>query len=403
MANQYHDELGRFCSRNEMGEAVDRLFEALRNAPTGAEADQASEQWFSLKSEYEAILAKPEPAEEKLEAFLKGEPTRKEVNDWDRAQMLLLLDKREGREARDQMRKLLDETDFSDLPPARAAELFGSTKLSLEEKYEIASRTKNGLAMLLKVEPGYVADGGEHEQQLLTQISAESKYNTNEAWVILAQRSVLVETRRKIIDAARDERYYGGLTLPAVELGKNPSLTKEEAVELLEVVAAHHPSEYEKAQKNLREGGLNLGRARNGYADRGNSDRAKFQTWRLNGFELEEQKAELAAFHAKIAEELPKSQWQNPTALTVLSLDEGTRFKALQARVDANTYGDLDAKYTALGKRVRSRAFKKELYSAREEAKAELRELDQRQRAALDYRYSNEEAARLRAAISQKA
>jgi hypothetical protein len=405
MANQYHDELGRFCSRNEMGEAVDRLFTLTTSAPTEAERAVASEQWFNLKNEYTALLAKPEPAEEKLEAFLNGEAPRQKIDDWDRAQMLLLLDKREGREARESMRKLLDETDFSDLPAARAYELFRSPKLSLEEKYEVALRSDEGLAGLVLVEPDYVLDGGERERALLDQISVEGRsFANNDAWMMIARRGKLAESRRAIIDAAKNEYYYGGYkAFPAAELGKNPNLTKEEAVEVLEVIAAHQPEQYAVAEKSMEEGPVNIKRLLNSYrTSTPNRDYKEFQTWRLNGFELEEQKAELAAFHAKIAAELPNTRWENPSQTTVLGLNEGNHFKALQARVDANAGAELDAQVGQLEKRIRSRAFKKELYHARDEAKRDLSWLHQRQSAAAHYRLDNESAAQLRAALSQK-
>lgn len=405
MANQYHDELGRFCSRNEMGEAVDRLFTLTTSAPTEGERAVASEQWFNLKNEYTALLAKPEPAGEKLEAFLKGEKPRKEIDDWDRAQMLLLLDKREGREARESMRKLLDETDFSDLPPARVYELFRSPKLSLEEKYEVALRSDEGLAGLVLVEPAYVLDGGERERAFLGQIAVDGRsFANNDAWRMLARRGKLAESRRAIIDAAKDEYYYGGYkALPAAELGKNPNLTEVEAVEALEVIAAHQPEQYATAEKSMAEGPIDIKRLLNSYrTDTPNREFKEFQTWRLSGFELEEQKAELAAFHAKIAEELPKTQWENPSQTTLLGLNEGNHFKALQARVDANMGSELDAQANQLEKRIRSRAFKKELYRARDEAKRDLSWLHDRQSAAAHYRFDNERAAQLRAALAQK-
>jgi hypothetical protein len=61
MANQYHDERGRFCSKDEMGGAIERL-SILMSSPTmlPSEREEAREQWFTMKAEYEELLAQPE-------------------------------------------------------------------------------------------------------------------------------------------------------------------------------------------------------------------------------------------------------------------------------------------------------------------------------------------------------
>ena len=55
MANPYHDEAGRFTSKAEMGAAVDRLHHAISLASSTAELNEATEAWFNLRTEYEAL------------------------------------------------------------------------------------------------------------------------------------------------------------------------------------------------------------------------------------------------------------------------------------------------------------------------------------------------------------
>lgn len=60
MANQYHNELGQFCSKNEMGQAIQR-----------AQASGNIETYLSLKSDYEKIQE-----EEKRTDFAEREALR---------------------------------------------------------------------------------------------------------------------------------------------------------------------------------------------------------------------------------------------------------------------------------------------------------------------------------------
>lgn len=71
MANQYHDERGRFCSKDEMGSAIERL-SILMSSPTmlPREREEAREQWFTMKTEFETLLAQPE--EGKMLSFLEN-------------------------------------------------------------------------------------------------------------------------------------------------------------------------------------------------------------------------------------------------------------------------------------------------------------------------------------------
>lgn len=54
MANPYHDETGRFCSKGEMGEAVERTYQTMVAAPAGLAQEEAADAWFSLRNEFEA-------------------------------------------------------------------------------------------------------------------------------------------------------------------------------------------------------------------------------------------------------------------------------------------------------------------------------------------------------------
>lgn len=55
MANPYHDETGRFCSKGEMGEAVDRLYAQISTTGNEIERGEVADRWFELKREYEQI------------------------------------------------------------------------------------------------------------------------------------------------------------------------------------------------------------------------------------------------------------------------------------------------------------------------------------------------------------
>lgn len=80
MANQYHDELGRFCSKNEMGNAVERLSDLMTSAPTEAARAEAASQWMALKAEYDT-LAKPDYARQisELDARIFSTSSRTEL------------------------------------------------------------------------------------------------------------------------------------------------------------------------------------------------------------------------------------------------------------------------------------------------------------------------------------
>lgn len=95
MANQYHDELGRFCSKNEMGSAVERLSDLMTSAPTQDARSEAAAQWFTLKGEYDA-LAKPNYARqlEELDAriFSTSSKSVRRQLDAERAELQLKAD-----------------------------------------------------------------------------------------------------------------------------------------------------------------------------------------------------------------------------------------------------------------------------------------------------------------------
>lgn len=71
MANQYHDERGRFCSKDEMGQAIDRLL-TLSTSPimTASEREEAREQWFTMKNEFQTLQT--QQAEGKVLSFLSN-------------------------------------------------------------------------------------------------------------------------------------------------------------------------------------------------------------------------------------------------------------------------------------------------------------------------------------------
>ena len=54
MANPYHDEAGRFSSKEEMGAAVDRLYASISAAKNPVQLAEATDAWFELRTEYEA-------------------------------------------------------------------------------------------------------------------------------------------------------------------------------------------------------------------------------------------------------------------------------------------------------------------------------------------------------------
>ena len=54
MANPYHDETGRFCSKGEMGEAVERVYQTMVSTPSGSAQEEAANEWFNLRNEFEA-------------------------------------------------------------------------------------------------------------------------------------------------------------------------------------------------------------------------------------------------------------------------------------------------------------------------------------------------------------
>lgn len=53
--NPYHDETGRFCSKGEMGAAVERVFSAASSAKSKGERENLMQQWFEIKNEYEQL------------------------------------------------------------------------------------------------------------------------------------------------------------------------------------------------------------------------------------------------------------------------------------------------------------------------------------------------------------
>lgn len=54
MANPYHDETGRFCSKEEMGAAVDRVYATIATAKNPVELAQATDAWFELRTDFES-------------------------------------------------------------------------------------------------------------------------------------------------------------------------------------------------------------------------------------------------------------------------------------------------------------------------------------------------------------
>ena len=55
MPNLYHDETGKFCSKEEMGAAVDRLESRITDAPNKLAQSLAFDTYFELRKEYESI------------------------------------------------------------------------------------------------------------------------------------------------------------------------------------------------------------------------------------------------------------------------------------------------------------------------------------------------------------
>lgn len=64
--NPYHDETGRFCSKEEMGAAVERVFDAAARAETKPQREEQMRQWFELKSEYDQLNASPASSQQAL-------------------------------------------------------------------------------------------------------------------------------------------------------------------------------------------------------------------------------------------------------------------------------------------------------------------------------------------------
>jgi hypothetical protein len=87
MANQYHDETGKFCSREEMGAAVDRL--ALKDVNKALElSKELSSIQASNDAELRAQLNAFINSEPVASALNKPAPTRPVLNDDERAEMV---------------------------------------------------------------------------------------------------------------------------------------------------------------------------------------------------------------------------------------------------------------------------------------------------------------------------
>lgn len=74
MANPFHDETGRFCSKGEMGEAVERVYQTMVSTPSGPAQEEAANAWFNLRNEFDAAK-KEEQRPDILKLGLQNAPT----------------------------------------------------------------------------------------------------------------------------------------------------------------------------------------------------------------------------------------------------------------------------------------------------------------------------------------
>jgi hypothetical protein len=78
MANPYHDETGRFCAKDEMGQAVERTYQTMVAAPAGPAQEEAANAWFNLRNEFEAAKKQELDESARIE-FIQNRPVEEVI------------------------------------------------------------------------------------------------------------------------------------------------------------------------------------------------------------------------------------------------------------------------------------------------------------------------------------
>lgn len=435
MANQYHDELGRFCSRTEMGQAVDRVFNAAANAPTEGERKELMQQWISIKNDYDTAVAKPETFDEKIKSFLSGEEYNAPSTDFDQLRMAsILLSTEPVQDKGAKFQELLGKVNFSKIHPYSAdlKNVLSSKYVSDDQAFEIAQQVRGvrapdaGLVALATTRYSVFANDPAKEARLVKALQASDKTDSTvtQAWVRVASRSASIEHRTAVAEAMADDKLYYTHKQPIAALASNPHLTLPEGTALLTSVAAHSPDSWfacvnglaessSASLKLLREDKRIAEAAAAKRSDRVNvpahedykSDEQFAHTWQLNGFELAEQRERAAKLEADgLAAANKMSGYGSPeTPYEGMTFEQRAEYSVLQARVDANDLAALRKEKRQLRGAADGFFNRGKSYSEKQKIRARYTEVIDRIADAQRYIYRNETAAAAVAKINHRA